>query len=119
MNGIDGRDVPFGAQETRNDMRQIRDRVIKFSGSRCHVCEFDCADILVVHHIRAVAEGGTNSENNLTVLCPNCHALIHKIQELRLKVLGGDETGQMERVSQWISQNFSGDQEDKLMEVCP
>lgn len=118
MNGIDGRDVPFDAQATRSDMKQIRERVIELARSKCYVCEFDCADVLIVHHVLGVANGGMNFENNLAVLCPNCHALAHKIQELRHKILSGGEMGQMERVSQWISQNYSRDQDDRLMEVC-
>ena len=32
-------------------------------------CEF--------HHIIPVSEGGSNAENNLILLCPNCHKLAH------------------------------------------
>ena len=29
------------------------------------------------HHIIPIAQGGTNDEENLILLCPNCHALAH------------------------------------------
>lgn len=118
MNGIDGRDVPFEAQATRSDMKKIRRRVIELKGSRCQICGFDCIDILEVHHVLDVAKGGMNFEDNLTVLCPNCHALAHKIQELQRKAqMNADETDQMERISQWISHNLNRAQDAKLMEV--
>ena len=30
-----------------------------------------------MHHIKSVADGGTNDETNLVLLCPNCHKMAH------------------------------------------
>ena len=119
MNGIDGRDVPFcNPQATRSDMRKIRRRVIDFKGSRCQIFGFDCYDILELHQVLDVSKGGMNFEDNLIVLCPNCHALAHKIKKLRQKAqMNAGEIDQMERISQWIACNLNREQDEKLMEV--
>jgi hypothetical protein len=61
-------------------------------GSKCEVCGFD--DVIEVHHIVPIKEGGDESPSNLLILCPNHHSLIHagllginKIQ--RKKLIGG------------------------------
>lgn len=43
---------------------------------RCQICGLDEPDILVIHH----KDGNrtNNDESNLMVLCPNCHARIHR-----------------------------------------
>ncbi len=63
--------------------RQMRDRwllrIFEIQRGRCLVCrqpittetEYD------VHHIKPVVMGGKNSINNLVLLHPNCHRLIH------------------------------------------
>ena len=42
-----------------------------------------------LHHIKQVAEGGTNDIDNIIVLCPNCHTKAHRglIKESELKAL--------------------------------
>lgn len=43
---------------------------------RCQICGLTEPDILVVHH--ADSDHENNDESNLMVLCPNCHARIHR-----------------------------------------
>jgi uncharacterized membrane protein len=52
-----------------------KERLIQIVGTRC--CYPNCRETLAleVHHIIPRAEGGTNKENNLIVLCPNHHRL--------------------------------------------
>jgi hypothetical protein len=52
-----------------------KERLIKIVGTRC--CYPNCKETLAldVHHITPRAEGGTNKENNLIVLCPTHHRL--------------------------------------------
>jgi 5-methylcytosine-specific restriction endonuclease McrA len=35
--------------------------------------------IMEAHHIQRVADGGTHSEDNLIVLCANCHRIAHAL----------------------------------------
>lgn len=43
----------------------------------CSMCGFNLYPIQQQHHDIPVSLGGDNSESNLMVLCPNCHAAIH------------------------------------------
>lgn len=45
---------------------------------KCNYCGEDTPEILQLHHIKPVAEGGSNSPDNLILLCPNCHIKAHK-----------------------------------------
>lgn len=42
------------------------------SNPTCHV------PLLHTHHIDYVQNGGSDTEDNLIALCPNCHAMVHK-----------------------------------------
>lgn len=62
------------------------DRIRKRDGDECVRCgteeEHDDADkqgerTLLVHHIIPVANGGAGDDDNLALLCPNCHELVH------------------------------------------
>jgi len=50
---------------------QNRERIVDELGGHCANCGFN--DVLDVHHIDI-----KNDENNVILLCPNCHALIHR-----------------------------------------
>lgn len=55
----------------------VRDKLLVQVGHRCVRCLSDAPEV-DVHHIVPVAAGGTNSEDNLVVLCPTCHRLVHR-----------------------------------------
>lgn len=44
---------------------------------KCEICGLEQPEILHKHHIVPKSEGGSNSEYNLAVLCPNCHYSVH------------------------------------------
>jgi len=50
-------------------------RLVRERG-RCEICRLDNTAILIVHHKDGDREN--NDESNLTVLCPNCHARVHR-----------------------------------------
>lgn len=52
----------------------VRLQAIKKYGSSCELCGFSGA--VDTHHIIPKYEGGPHEIDNLTVICPNCHALI-------------------------------------------
>ncbi len=84
----------------------LRNAAIKIHGFKCKVCDFDFKEIygewgagfIEVHHLQALAdnEGNeieTNPETDLTVLCANCHRMVHRkkgitltIEELKAKI---------------------------------
>ena len=63
-------------KNSRNIVRLSRDikRKIKEDFGRCKLCGYDKhIEILEVHHLDR--DSGNNSDDNLCVLCPNCHSL--------------------------------------------
>jgi hypothetical protein len=48
----------------------VRDKLLVEAGHRCTICSEKAFEL---HHIIEQAEGGTDDEKNLIVLCPNCH----------------------------------------------
>jgi hypothetical protein len=76
-------------------------RCLKRWGTRCMVCDFDFASVygelgagfIHVHHLRPIHTVGElyvlDPENDLRPVCPNCHAMLHRqndvlaIEELR------------------------------------
>lgn len=61
--------------------RATRLGMIRDSRRKCEVCAWAAPfyDALCVHHIVPVADGGDDALDNLVVLCPNCHAVVHAL----------------------------------------
>lgn len=67
---------------------QIRAQVIKKKGTTCCVCEMNFEavygelgkDYIHVHHNKPLATGKrkSNSSTDFDVVCPNCHAMLHR-----------------------------------------
>lgn len=68
-NTIIGRNEREGLSGTR------RSHILVERGNQCETC--GSTETLVIHHIKPVSEGGSNENENLKVLCSNCHNLIH------------------------------------------
>jgi len=65
----------------------IKRKIAQESQSTCPFCgEYDVSTGQF-HHIKPVAEGGTNSSKNLIYLCANCHSKITQGQISRHEVL--------------------------------
>ncbi len=60
--------------EVRKHKAWIRDQAIKKYGKSCELCGYNIA--IDTHHIVPKYQGGPHEIENLTVVCPNCHALI-------------------------------------------
>ena len=97
---------------SRNSIpRLVEKRLYKEANSQCPRCEQagGQADVatLQVHHIKPVAEGGSDDEENLIVLCSNCHSKITageitEAEILKLKI------SLMKRTSPRASNNTNG-----------
>ncbi len=65
--------------------QSVRDRLLVEAGHRCTVCAEKCFEI---HHIVERRAGGGHDEDNLIVLCPNCHQQrVHRNGEFTPKQL--------------------------------
>ena len=87
------------AVQTKQNYDQIRKRsairskmnpdLLFAFGCKCAVCGWSIPDWkpgydkvyhshgCAFHHIVPVCEGGTNTEENIVLLCPNCHTMAH------------------------------------------
>ncbi len=57
----------------------VQDQLLVEAMHRCCLCP-EHADVIDLHHIEPISEGGPNTEDNLMVVCPNCHANIHRLR---------------------------------------
>lgn len=82
-----GKKVIYSSKYERNP--KLRDAAIRIHGLTCQVCSFNFKEnfgslgegFIHVHHLKPISEaerGEVNPENDLTVLCPNCHAMAHR-----------------------------------------
>jgi len=90
--------------------------ILNIFNNKCEVCGFSFKPILVVHHIKPISEGGDNSLNNLSVLCPNCHALAHTHMRTRGEGWQIDWDKQAE-FSKWADDSITPNQSKKIIEV--
>jgi len=59
--------------------KAICDKLLVEAMHRCCLCP-EHPDITDLHHIIPISENGPGTEENLMVICPNCHAKIHRIR---------------------------------------
>lgn len=77
----------------------FRSEAIKIHGLKCIVCDFDFQkfygdwgkDFIEVHHIQPLYENKgleteTNPKTDLTVLCANCHRMVHRRKNITLSI---------------------------------
>lgn len=62
----------------RSEAATLKPAVLAEHSGRCFVCGFDFLLVLVMHHITPVSEGGDNERSNLVIVCPTCHAIVHR-----------------------------------------
>ena len=76
---------------------QLRTDAIQIHGLVCKGCKMDFEkgygelgkDFIHVHHIKPISERGedlVNPETDLTVLCPNCHSIVHRKRNNTLSI---------------------------------
>jgi len=61
--------------------QNIKDKLLVDAMHRCCLCP-QHEDITDLHHIVPISENGPNTEDNLMVVCPTCHAKIHRIRRM-------------------------------------
>ena len=92
VNGLSAKEgakkLVYSSQYERDP--SLRAEVIQIHGTKCLVCGFDFEafygelgkDYIEVHHLRPVSTLGgrqsVNPKSDMTVLCANCHRMIHR-----------------------------------------
>lgn len=66
----------------------VRERVLELAGGRCEACNepapFNGTNdqpFLEIHHVRPLAQQGSDTVGNTVALCPNCHREVHHSKE--------------------------------------
>ena len=95
----------------RNFISKNREDILKLHDDKCDICELDIVDILEIHHILPISNGGDNSLDNLSCLCPNCHAILHKMLDNCKKNIDGIE------LENALKNNMSFNAYDKLQKM--
>jgi tetratricopeptide (TPR) repeat protein len=57
----------------------VRNKVLVDAMHRCCLCP-EHQEVVDLHHVVPISEGGPNTEDNLMAICPTCHAKIHRIR---------------------------------------
>jgi len=52
-------------------------KILKRANIKCGMCSWDKTS-LDIHHVVERRNGGTDEDNNLAPLCPNCHRMAHE-----------------------------------------
>lgn len=59
--------------------KDVRNQVLVDAMHRCCLCP-EHREVVDLHHVVPISEGGPNTEDNLMAVCPTCHATIHRIR---------------------------------------
>ena len=79
---------------------KIRDKLLADALFRCCLCPQRTQLTVEKHHILPVSEGGPNTEDNLIVVCGNCHDAIHLARDAGRQVYTEDQILECKR--RWI-----------------
>ncbi len=61
--------------------RKIQKIKMQETNGNCEICGCCTSAILEFHHIKMVSEGGNNNYDNIKLICPNCHSLLHILND--------------------------------------
>ena len=72
--------------KVRNDNHKLYKEILKSYEYKCAICDWHLDNVTPngktqvqggcdLHHITPWSEGGTNTKDNLILLCPNCHKM--------------------------------------------
>lgn len=96
----------------RREQTRIKRKMILAGDKKCHVCGFDCTPVLQIHHVTPLELGGGNEENNLKLLCPNCHSIIHSFMADTTEKNYG-----LEYLVEWMNTNLQSEQINRFREL--
>lgn len=77
------------SKSSRRITQKLKAEAIQLANNKCKLCGVDGStggkSFLEIHHIRPLSKGGSNSLDNIIVLCPNCN------KKTRDNILSDDE----------------------------
>ena len=90
----------------------LKEAVKRIAEGKCQLCGKDAPFIdtygqpyLEEHHVKRLADGGSDTIDNVVAICPNCHRKIHvlndKKDEILLETIASDNVGRLKRLSEY------------------
>ena len=61
-------------------------KILERANKGCSICGWN-ESTCDIHHIIPKAKGGNNEHNNLIIVCPNCHRIIHTLNKYSTEFL--------------------------------
>lgn len=61
----------------RENIKINREKILKEFDYKCCVCGLKIKELLEIHHMVPLKNGGSNELYNLKTLCPTCHKMLH------------------------------------------
>lgn len=117
------------AMANRNLNKQVREEILNTSRKRCclsgHIIDIDdyvndlTESTLDKHHIIYISEDGDNSEDNIIMVCSNCHRKIHARPELYPKESLKEAKKHWKHLEQLIAPELHFQSEDNLLSSSP
>lgn len=91
-------------KKSRYVKKDDRDKVDKSSNFKCAWCG---VNLMERHHIVPYSKGGKNDADNLILLCPNCHTLVHQGRIMKEELLERRKgiSGEVDRSSGYLAIN--------------
>ena len=59
-------------------MKAVKQELVRRNGTKCMFCKNDVGKSIQWHHIKPKCEGGKDTYENGSLVCPNCHCKIHQ-----------------------------------------
>jgi predicted restriction endonuclease len=100
----------------RKDIAKNRKEFLTLLGEKCFICDFDFYDLLHIHHKVRLKDGGSNEIENLVLLCPNCHSLLHYFEGSFSSETppGYDNNLRFLNLNDWMDNNLTLKQVEKI-----
>ncbi len=97
-----GGKIMSGKEKSRYIKKEEQSKVDKSSNFKCAWCG---VNLMERHHIVQYADGGKNCSDNLILLCPNCHTLVHQGKIIKQELLERKKklSGEIDRSSGYLS----------------
>lgn len=83
MDDTDIEKLCFNIRTQNHNRTVIKRRIIELKSKVCEVCGNQIIQLLNAHHTVPRSAGGSNDIKNYSILCSNCHHLVHNCAEAK------------------------------------
>lgn len=83
MDDTDIEKLSFNIRTQDHSRTIVKRRIIELKSKVCEVCGAQIVQILNAHHTVPRSAGGSNDIDNFSILCLNCHQIVHNSAEAK------------------------------------